>query len=368
MGILSTKIEIALDSKSIKYYEERGYSIPRTKNKQGKYTVPKGTRIIIDIKDLPRHSGLSIDVECDCCHKQYKVIKQNYERTRHGDKIYCRSCAKKIFNSNINHPLYKKEITMEERENGRFYPEYIDFIKRVLARDNYTCQCCNKTKKEVKLQVHHLYSYNLYKEKRTDDTNGITLCETCHSNFHSIYGKGNNTKEQFDEWLGSTLEILENYNGEISSARKIYCYEEDKIYFSVKEFCKMHNIDTTSCVYNICNNVPKYYSVNGLHVFWYDEYIHMKEDDIMKRIHHTPIRNNSKKVICLNTKVIYNSIKEASKKTGVHKNSISNCCNRKQQNTYSTDGTIFQWMFLDEYLDNLKEQIDINNLFSNLMN
>lgn len=353
MGILNAEIEVTLEPKTIKYYEALGYAIPRVKNKQGKYTVPKGTTILVSSIDLPKYSGKLIDVKCDCCNKEYKITKENYEKTRHGDKVYCRSCAKKIFNSNINHPAYNPEITMEERENGRFYPEYIDFIKRVLARDNYTCQCCNKTQKQIKLHVHHLDSYNLYKEKRTEDTNGITLCEICHSNFHSIYGKGNNTKEQFEEWLGYTLKILNVLNEDILPARKIYCYEEGKVYFSAKEFCKKHGISSTSCVYHVCNNVPKYYSVNGFHVFWYDEYIHMKEDDISKRIHRKPIRNNSKKVICLNTKIIYNSIKDASKENNVHKNSISNCCNHRTQNTYSSDGKVLQWMFLEEYLQTL---------------
>lgn len=339
-----------MEPKSIKYYEKLGYYIPRVKNKQGKYTVPKGTKILVDAKDLPKYSGKSVDVECDCCQKRYKIIKENYEKTKHGDKIYCRSCAKKLFNSNINHPLYKQEITMEEREKGRFYPEYIDFIKRVLARDNYECQCCHKTRKEVELQVHHLDGYNLYKEKRTEDSNGITLCSTCHSNFHSVYGKGGNTKKQFEEWFGKTLEYLKEYDGEISSSRKIYCYEESKIYFSAKEFCKTHNINNTSQIYNICNDKYKYYSVQGLHLFWYDEYIHMSEDDIIKKINHRPIRNNKKSVICLNTKVIYESIKDASRKSNINKNSISNCCNHKQENTYSDDGRAFQWMFYDEYL------------------
>ena len=32
--------------------------------------------------------------------------------------------------------------------------------------------------------------------------NGITLCEKCHNNFHSIYGKRHNTLQQLNEFLG----------------------------------------------------------------------------------------------------------------------------------------------------------------------
>lgn len=351
MGILNTEIEVTLESRTVKYYESLGYVIPRVENKQGKYTVPKGTKILVKAKDLPKYSGNLIDVECDCCQKQYKVIKENYEKTKHGDKIYCRSCAKKIFNSNINHPFYNKEITIEERENGRFYPEYIDFIKRILGRDNYTCQFCKKEKKDgIELQVHHLDGYSWCKEKRTDDKNGITLCKDCHLNFHSIYGNKNNTKNQFEEWLGKALNDLKEFNGRISPARKIYCYEEDIVYFSAKEFCKKHNIKNTSQVYKVCNNLYKYNTVKGFHVFWYDKFVHMKKEDIDKKIQHQLIRNNKKEVICLNTCKVYESIIQASKDTNVNKKSISACCNHRQNNTYSIYNEIFQWMFLDEYL------------------
>ena len=108
-----------------------------------------------------------------------------------------------------NNNNWNADKTDEERENGRKYLEYTYFIKRVLARDKYTCQCCGN--KGQNLEVHHLDGYEWCKEKRTDDTNGITLCHNCHKNFHSIYGNGGNTKEQFDEWFGSIIKLLK-YN------------------------------------------------------------------------------------------------------------------------------------------------------------
>ena len=69
----------------------------------------------------------------------------------------------------------------------------------VFKRDNYTCRCCGKdTHNNVS---HHLDGYNWCIEKRLDVDNGVTLCESCHKEFHSIYGYGNNTKEQFEEWI-----------------------------------------------------------------------------------------------------------------------------------------------------------------------
>lgn len=44
--------------------------------------------------------------------------------------------------------------------------------------------------------------------------------------------------------------------------------------------------------------------------------------------------NNGKRVMCVETGVIYNSIMDASKDTGFHFNNISQCCTGKQKRTH----------------------------------
>lgn len=348
MGLLDTMIEIGITGKTSSYYENLGYEIPRYKDKHGRLCVKNGTKIIVNVKDLSKGSSAKINVICDCCNKQYVTTYHNYNLCLHDDKIYCKDCAIKLFNTGKNSSLYKKDKTKEERERKRLYPEYYQFTKRVLARDKYTCKCCQIYNKN--LEVHHLDGYEWCKEKRTNDTNGITLCKDCHSNFHAIYGNKNNTKEQFEEWIGFALNELKKFNGEISSSRKIYCYEEDKIYNSATEFAKINHLKSTSTIYYVCNNVRCCNAVKGFHLFWYDEYINMTNEDILSRVNYKPIRPNRKKVICLNTQKIYESINLAAKDSNVNEKSISACCNHKQCNTYSKDGKQFQWMFLDEYL------------------
>lgn len=56
---------------------------------------------------------------------------------------------------------------------------YKKWRKYCLERDDYKCQypgCCN-TKK---LQIHHIKRFARNPELRTNNFNGITLCETCH--------------------------------------------------------------------------------------------------------------------------------------------------------------------------------------------
>lgn len=52
MGLITKEVEILLTN-NVKYYEDLGYKIPREKNKQGKLTVPIGSKILVKINDLP---------------------------------------------------------------------------------------------------------------------------------------------------------------------------------------------------------------------------------------------------------------------------------------------------------------------------
>lgn len=79
-----------------------------------------------------------------------------------------------LANENIKHWGYQK---------GANYG-FENTKAKVLARDNYTCQCCKdkKRKKSDKLEIHHI----IYKSSGGSDEedNLITLCSTCHYNVH----------------------------------------------------------------------------------------------------------------------------------------------------------------------------------------
>lgn len=117
----------------------------------------------------------------------------------------CRSCSYEDI-SGENNSRWSPYLTDEDRKKDRKIRGYQKWRDGVIKRDNNTCQSCNKTNCE--LNAHHLNSYDWCSEQRTDINNGITLCKTCHINFHNQYGYGGNTKEQFEEWI--KLVNLEN--------------------------------------------------------------------------------------------------------------------------------------------------------------
>ena len=103
--------------------------------------------------------------------------------------------------SGENNPNWNSDLTNEERTQNRKYPEYNQWRKEVYERDNYTCKCCGIEGNGSNLNAHHIYSYDIHEDLRTNVYNGIVVCEDCHKEFHSIYGKGHNTWQQFREFL-----------------------------------------------------------------------------------------------------------------------------------------------------------------------
>lgn len=110
----------------------------------------------------------------------------------------CHACAD-IARSGENHWNYNPNLTEEERQRrDMFNGEIRKWRDQIYARDDYTCQLCEE--KGGKLNAHHLNSWDKHPDDRFELPNGITLCETCHKDFHGVYGYGSNTAEQFVEY------------------------------------------------------------------------------------------------------------------------------------------------------------------------
>ena len=138
-----------------------------------------------------------LDYICECGNPS----KINLSNFLNG--VRCEKCYREN-NKGKNHPNWNPNKTDEERQDDRKYLEYKIWRNNVFKRDNYTCQCCGDNK-GGNLNAHHKDAYSWCKERRLDVSNGITLCDNCHSlddySFHKMYGFKNNTEVQFNEWI-----------------------------------------------------------------------------------------------------------------------------------------------------------------------
>lgn len=142
---------------------------------------------------------------CECKCGNYKEVRSSY--LRNGQVLSC-GCYHKMIINGHNNPNYKPTLTIEHRKKTRnqlFSSSQSTFRNRVLKRDDYACKICDSTKPLV---AHHLNSYNSYEVGRFDINNGITLCESCHRNFHKEYGYGDNTTEQFENFKGGIVNVI----------------------------------------------------------------------------------------------------------------------------------------------------------------
>lgn len=139
--------------------------------------------------------------ECNTCGKPFlgHVGAKNLYCSAECNAT-CYKCGPRPELRGENSPAWNPDKTDEERVVGRQYPEYSEWRLLVYERDGFTCQVCGQVRGDI--NAHHLEAYNNAPELRTTLSNGITLCETCHKDFHHCYGRGNNTRAQFEEWLG----------------------------------------------------------------------------------------------------------------------------------------------------------------------
>jgi len=144
---------------------------------------------------------------CSECHKKHDISTHKF----------CIDCGKPISSVSLrcqkcfgqtklgsNNPSFDHNMTNEEREERlRYSRKIVKWRTEVIKRDKCFCQKC-KNKGKIHnsfLEAHHIFNFRDFKEKRLDIDNGITLCETCHIDFHKKYGKRNNNQEQLMEFL-----------------------------------------------------------------------------------------------------------------------------------------------------------------------
>ena len=139
---------------------------------------------------------------------------------------------------------------------------------------------------------------------------------------------------------------------DVQSERKkaVICVETKMIYESYKEAERQTGISGKNiskvCRGKMNSNGTKNLTAGGYHWCLLDEY-----DETTYIMQQPNFTNREKAVICIETGVVYNSLINATKDTGINSSSILRCC--KGRNGFAgklSDGTKLHWMYYEDYL------------------
>lgn len=130
----------------------------------------------------------------------FGVSRQVIDRIMKENNIATKDIRDARNMSGENHPLWRSDLTPEERENRRDMHQHNMWREKVFARDKYTCQKCGDNKGR-NLNAHHIVPHSKDKSIAWELSNGITLCKTCHYDFHNSYGYTKCTADDLAEYL-----------------------------------------------------------------------------------------------------------------------------------------------------------------------
>jgi len=109
--IIDKFTEVGVSGSNMKWLESKGYIMPKYKDKKGRISTKKGTKIKVKISDLMKTSGIKVKVKCEDCGKEryieyYSLAgRVNSQFLKTGETL-CSKCANSRM-SGKNSPAYK---------------------------------------------------------------------------------------------------------------------------------------------------------------------------------------------------------------------------------------------------------------------
>lgn len=94
--LLSKNAVIYVNNRNYKYYTDKGYIIDRYLDKDKIMRVKKGTKLVVDIEDLPLISNAMVEVKCDYCGEIItKTYRKMFLERNKIEKDCCNNCKSK---------------------------------------------------------------------------------------------------------------------------------------------------------------------------------------------------------------------------------------------------------------------------------
>lgn len=148
--------------------------------------------------------------------------------------------------------------------------------------------------------------------------------------------------------------VKNSRKSETKSRRKVICMNTNIVYDSIKEASKSNNI-SDSCIIGACSKKIKYAGKNkitGEKLSWmyYDEYLKASKEEIQSKLDNI-CHSSCKKIICLNTNEVFNSLIDAMRKYNVKSGMSKACRNQKRFcGRHPITNEPLRWMYYEDYI------------------
>lgn len=176
-------------------------------------------------------------------------------------------------------------------------------------------------------------------------------------------------KSTDDEINNKLNRALNGRHGKASnSARKVVCLNSKIVFDTINDAKEYYNLKSSPCLCSCCIGNRLYYGEDEkthekLYWIYYEEYIKLEniEEELQKRIHNTLVneqrmngsRNPSaRKIVCLNDKTTFDTVKEASIHYNAPRGVISGCLTgkRKSAGKHPVTGEKLHWMYYEDWI------------------
>ena len=194
------------------------------------------------------------------------------------------------------------------------------------------------------IEIYYINKYDSFRNGYNMTTGGN---QVMHNQKHTLVARNKMSKKVKEKWAQkSFVEKMKQrpvYSGsEGARATKVICINDQKIFSSMIEAGEYYGIGLKKVSSN-CVGKIKYtgLEITGrkLQFSYYEE----GKEYVLKELNH---QNEKKKVRCITTGEIFNSMKEAGMKTGAPAASIAHVCKGRRKHAGTLpDGTKLKWEF-----------------------
>ena len=146
--LLNEKIKIIIYGNQRKYYESIGYNVPTYIDKKGRIKVKNGTKMVVNVLDLPKGSSLKIKYICDKCGQIFKTSYCKYNNNLKGKLHHSMGFVWRYIDDDFDKfPIKRKDAkTVYQYDLNmnlvKIWDSTMDIQRTLGYRNHYISNCC----------------------------------------------------------------------------------------------------------------------------------------------------------------------------------------------------------------------------------